>query len=88
MQFQAAIGWNQVLHGRISILWAKHIDEFLSSKSTTHPLLSGHMWVKNVFLQLWDQFFVVLWEERNAVVHGSDFDYFQSFTNYTAQIGS
>jgi hypothetical protein len=71
IQSQSSIGWNQLLRGRVSILWAKHIDEFLSSKPTSHPSSSGHLWVKSIFLTLWDQFFV-LWEERNAVVHGAD----------------
>jgi hypothetical protein len=68
---QTSIGWNQLLRGRVSILWAKHIDEFLSSQPTSHPSSSGHLWVKSMLLTLWDQFFV-LWEERNAVVHGAD----------------
>jgi hypothetical protein len=68
---QASIGWNQLLRGRVSILWATHIDEFLSTKPTRHPSSSGQLWVKSMILHLWDQFFV-LWEERNAVVHGAD----------------
>jgi hypothetical protein len=68
---QESIGWNQLLRGRVSILWAKHIDEFLATKSTNHPSSSGHLWVKSMTLTFWDQFFV-LWEERNAVVHGAD----------------
>ena len=68
---QASIGWNQLLRGRVSILWATHIDEFLASKPTSHPSSSGSLWIKNMHLTLWDQFFV-LWEERNMVVHGVD----------------
>jgi hypothetical protein len=71
IQSQPSIGWNQLLRGRMSVLWATHIDEFLSSKPTSHPSSSGHLWVKSMILKLWDQFFV-LWEERNAVVHGAD----------------
>jgi hypothetical protein len=71
IQSQELIGWNQLLRGRVSILWAKHVDELVSSKPTHHPSSSGHLWVKSMILKLWDQFFV-LWEERNAVVHGAD----------------
>jgi hypothetical protein len=71
IQSQASIGWSQLFRGRFSILWAIHIDEFLSSGPTSHPSSSGHLWAKSMLLKLWDQFFV-LWEERNAVVHGAD----------------
>jgi hypothetical protein len=65
---QESIGWNQLLCGRLSILWAKHIDEFPATKPTHHPSLSGHLWVKLMTLTLWDQFFV-LWEES---IYGSN----------------
>ena len=68
---QASIGWNQILRGRVSILWATHIDEALALKSTSHPSASGQLWVKSMVLKFWERFFV-LWEERNAVVHGAD----------------
>lgn len=71
IESQAAIGWNQILRGRVSILWAKYIDEALSLKSPSHPSSSGHLWVKSMILKVWERFFV-LWEERNAVVHGTD----------------
>jgi hypothetical protein len=71
IQSQEAIGWNQILRGRVSILWAKHVDEALALKSKSHPSSSGHLWVKAMVLKFWERFFV-LWEERNAVVHGAD----------------
>jgi hypothetical protein len=71
IQSQTSIGCNRILRGRISILWAKPIDEALSSMANSHRSSSGHLWVKSMIHKFWERLFV-LWEERNAVVHGAD----------------
>jgi hypothetical protein len=94
IQSQAAIGCNQLLCGRVSVLWAKHIDEFLSSQPKTHPSSSGHLWVKNMIIHLWDQFSssgkrATRWymvpthpNKRNA----GKLDSFESFINSTSYV--
>ena len=68
---QAAIGWNQILKGRFSQLWASTQDRHLGSRATTR--VNGSTWmikiIETILLE-WLQ----LWKLRNEDRHGRDME--------------
>ena len=68
---QAAIGWNQILKGRFSKMWARTQDRHLGSKATTRT--NGKLWtiqvIETVLLE-----WLKLWKIWNEDRHGRDLE--------------
>ena len=66
---QAAIGWDQILKGRIAMGWSVRQDQYRGENAT--PKDNGLTWateiISAILSQWWD-----LWELRNGDRHGRD----------------
>jgi ferredoxin-thioredoxin reductase catalytic subunit len=68
-QAQAAIGWHQILKGRISKSWAAFQDQHLGTSKTKSK--NGRTWATTVIDTFFKEWWK-LWESRNQDRHGSD----------------
>ena len=68
---QMAIGWNQILKGRFSKLWASTQDRHLGSQSTTKE--NGLMWAIRVIETILLEW-LKMWRIRNEDRHGRDIE--------------
>ena len=68
---QMAIGWNQILKGRFSKLWASTQDRHIGSLSTTKD--NGSMWAIRVIETILIEW-LKMWKIRNDDRHGRDME--------------
>jgi ribonuclease HI len=66
-QEQTAIGWDQLLRGRISLKWNSAYRCLVGGKRQVE--VSPDPWAKTLIRGLWD-YAASLWKYRNGVVHG------------------
>jgi hypothetical protein len=60
------IGWYNLFHGHISMLWGKTVSQINKSPFSSFPTT----WAAKTILYLW-QCTRFIWEHRNQVVHGT-----------------
>jgi hypothetical protein len=70
---QNAIGWDQILLGRFSILWSDIQDDYYATtiNNKDSRRRSGDQWQQAIIGEVWSQWFI-LWESRNKDQHGSN----------------
>ena len=68
---QAAIGWNQILKGRMSKLWASLQDRHLGSRATART--NGLMWSTKIIEAILMEW-LKMWKLRNEDRHGRDME--------------
>ncbi|CAB9507303.1 expressed unknown protein [Seminavis robusta] len=68
---QAAIGWDQLLKGRLSKQWAQRQDQHLKECNLKTHRKNGQTWLTGIIQELLNQWFE-LWEARNHDRHGKD----------------
>jgi hypothetical protein len=68
---QTRIGWRQLFQGRFSLEWIKLQDTYLQELGIHRADTTGTLWVTRIITVIWKQF-LLMWEERNASVHGHD----------------
>jgi hypothetical protein len=70
---QNAIGWDQILLGRFSIMWSAIQDDYYATtiNNTESRRRSGEQWQQAIISEVWSQWFL-LWELRNKDQHGSN----------------
>jgi hypothetical protein len=68
---QQAIGWDQILSGRLALAWQSHQQQYLTQTNRLSDRNSGQSWSTNltnvIFAQWWE-----LWQMRNEDRHGRD----------------
>ena len=66
---QTHIGWDQVIHGRVTKKWAALRSSTLPTQCTNPDKdAKTNSWTLDILDTLWKQWFIV-WEARNKTVH-------------------
>jgi len=65
---QSALGWDQLLRGRLSTKWRTSFLQTIPS-TTKQGESDAALWVKKLIIALWDYAFTI-WQARNDTVHG------------------
>jgi hypothetical protein len=61
---QTAIGWDNILRGKLSLEWVQTVDRVTSSNS-------GEQWCISLLRQIWSAFYT-MWKQRCEFIHGTD----------------
>ena len=69
---QETIGWDQLVFGRLSLLWtSKHLAQLTSRNISPTPFNSGAQWASTIINIIWKHVHK-LWLHRNEIRHGKD----------------
>ena len=68
---QTHIGWDQVIHGRVTKKWAAlRSPPSLTRFTVPNENTTINIWTLDILNALWKQWFIV-WEARNKTEHGN-----------------
>ena len=67
---QSAVGWDQLLKGRLASEWMKHQKEYLGERSTDRK--NANTWATGIITTIFQQW-LDLWKLRNGDRHGRDY---------------
>jgi len=67
---QSAIGWDQLLKGRLAVDWMEHRQQQLGDQATRKN--NGNTWATDIITAIWKQW-LELWKLRNGDRHGRDY---------------
>ncbi len=76
------IGWDNLLRGRLSVLWDKAVAMATQTSSATAPTSTGL--VTNIIHLLWD-YSQSIWKDRNEIIHGNTLEEAKSKETELAQ---
>ncbi len=62
------IGWDNMLRGRLSLLWGKAFDMYTAS--TKQSMSASGVWLIKKLVLFWE-YSHSLWEHHNGIVHGN-----------------
>ena len=65
------MGWHHLFRGHMSQEWGRAQDKAYREADVYGTGKNGRVWTSNVLHHLWESWFI-LWEARNAKVHGSE----------------